>query len=297
MTKSKQKNLVDFKVTILGMQSVGKSSLVNLCIGGRFNKVYTPTIHEDHTTELNIEDEKYKIKISDYMGTSSNYIPEYQIDDNDGFILVYAIDNEQSFQFIEQITDRITDHINYQTHNRPIILVGNKTDLENARKVDQKRAESLKDLHKLTCFKETSAKNIEQGIPDAFEDLVKVMATANKTTIRRKKRRLSGKDKRYNNSSNNLHQLAKGKRSDDECFGTFRRDYRKTYVKNVGINFNTKRETRNQCSIPTSISDDSSNDQHNEVYQNNSNINQVKTKEIVNNPIRKNKDELSCIIM
>jgi small GTP-binding protein len=59
----------------------------------------------------------------------------------DGFILVYAIDDPQSFEVIKSKYERILK--NKPGEKPPILIVGNKCDLVDKRKVDSFEAEAL----------------------------------------------------------------------------------------------------------------------------------------------------------
>lgn len=57
--------------------------------------------------------------------------------DSDGFILVYSICNESTFQHAQRLKDKLT-----QIHGpgKPIILAGNKLDLEKERDISEEEA-------------------------------------------------------------------------------------------------------------------------------------------------------------
>ncbi len=59
----------------------------------------------------------------------------------DGFLLVYAVDDIESFESIKGKYERIIK--NKQREKPPIIIVGNKCDLKDRRKVESKDAESM----------------------------------------------------------------------------------------------------------------------------------------------------------
>ena len=61
----------------------------------------------------------------------------------DGFLLVFAINDEESFKILEQKRARIIKNKN--NNNVPIILVGNKQDLSDERKVEFSDAKNLAD--------------------------------------------------------------------------------------------------------------------------------------------------------
>lgn len=94
----------------------------------------------------------------------------------EGFLLVYSIDSRQSFEeirtFQQQIL-RVKDRDDF-----PIIIVGNKCDLESERVVSQEEGMAMAQSFKCR-FMETSAKkriNVEQS----FYELVREIRRYNK---------------------------------------------------------------------------------------------------------------------
>lgn len=71
-----------------------------------------------------------------------------------GFILVYDITNEESFNAVQ---DWITQIKNYSIENAQVILVGNKCDMEEERVISTERGKQLADQLGVQFF-ETSAK-------------------------------------------------------------------------------------------------------------------------------------------
>lgn len=74
----------------------------------------------------------------------------------DAFVLVYAIDDKESFDVIKVRYDRILK--NKGADKPPIIIAGNKCDLENRRKVEYKAGADLAEAWKVP-FLEVSALN------------------------------------------------------------------------------------------------------------------------------------------
>ena len=70
-------------------------------------------------------------------------------------VLVYAIDNKESFNHLENWLNDLKSQANPDFR---IFLVGNKADLEEDRKVKKEDAEKYKDDQHLDLFLETSAK-------------------------------------------------------------------------------------------------------------------------------------------
>lgn len=71
-----------------------------------------------------------------------------------GFILMYDITNEESFNSVQ---DWITQIKNYSWDNAQVILVGNKCDMEEERVISSERGKQLAEQLGVRFF-ETSAK-------------------------------------------------------------------------------------------------------------------------------------------
>lgn len=102
----------------------------------------------------------------------------------EGFILVFAINSRSSFQemqgFVTQIK-RVKD-----TDNVPMVLVGNKCDLESERQVST--AEAKEQAKLIGCeFIESSARN-GKNVEDAYFMLVKKIRQAGKESKSKKKK-------------------------------------------------------------------------------------------------------------
>ena len=85
----------------------------------------------------------------------------------EGFLLVFAINDEESFELLKGKRDRVLKG-KHQT-KCPILLVGNKKDLEGERKVSYKDAKELADKWEIEYI-ETSAKT-NFNCKEAFEKL------------------------------------------------------------------------------------------------------------------------------
>ncbi|EPB76070.1 Ras family protein, partial [Ancylostoma ceylanicum] len=77
--------------------------------------------------------------------------------DIDGFILVYAIDDKKSFEIIQIIHDKIMETIG--DDKVPIVIVGNKVDLQHASRVVTKEDGAKLAQKWKAAFIETSAKD------------------------------------------------------------------------------------------------------------------------------------------
>lgn len=148
---------LSFKILIIGDSSVGKSCLALRATRGSFNSLYTPTVgFEFFNFYLKIEEEFIKLQIWDTCGQEvyRSLISSFYRNSSLA-IIVYAIDNEESFNNIEIWLNEL------KTKGNPdisIILVGNKLDLEDQREVTKEMYNDFCDSNNIQYFFETSAK-------------------------------------------------------------------------------------------------------------------------------------------
>ena len=98
---------------------------------------------------------------------------EQRISFADGFLLIFAINDKESFELLKGIKDKILKEKHMKKF--PIILVGNKNDLENERKVDYSEAKALADSWKCEYI-ETSEKtnyNCKEIFNKLIENIIK----------------------------------------------------------------------------------------------------------------------------
>ena len=146
-----------FKIIVTGNAGVGKSCLSLKATTGNFEETYITTVAFDFfnfTTKIN--NKLVKLQIWDTCG-QEYYIKYVQnFFKNAGLaIIVYAINDRQSFNDIEEWVNQIKFNASPDTK---LILVGNKKDLENERKVTYEEGEKLSKDFNFFCFFESSAK-------------------------------------------------------------------------------------------------------------------------------------------
>ncbi|GAA6047682.1 hypothetical protein JCM3770_001625 [Rhodotorula araucariae] len=148
--------LKKFKLVFLGEQSVGKTSLITRFMYDTFDNTYQATIGIDFLSKtMYLEDRTVRLQLWDTAGQERfrSLIPSY-IRDSSVAVVVYDITNRASFLN----TSKWVDDVRSERGNDVIIvLVGNKTDLNDKRQVTTDEAEQKsKELN--VMFIETSAK-------------------------------------------------------------------------------------------------------------------------------------------
>ena len=104
----------------------------------------------------------------------------------DGFMLIFAINNKETFDLMKGKRDRVL--YGKKGVKYPMILVGNKQDLANERQVSYNEAKDLADSWGITYI-ETSAKT-NYNCKEAFEILAKdIIKFKNELKIKKNKKR------------------------------------------------------------------------------------------------------------
>ena len=153
------------KFAILGDATVGKTSICRVFFGYEFDLEQIGTIGQAKF-EKNVilgENDKIKIIIWDTAGQERFHgIAIAACKSAQGIFICFDLTNEKTFKRIKVWLDEINN--NY--YDVPIVLIGNKLDMPEKRKISKEEAEKLAKKLNLKYF-ETSAKdgtNIEKGI-------------------------------------------------------------------------------------------------------------------------------------
>ena len=166
---------LSFKIIIVGDSGVGKSCLSIKASRNYFEDFYSPTVgFEFLTFNVKVEDQNIKLQIWDtcgqevYRSLISSFYRSASL-----AIIVYSIDNEESYINIEKWLNDIKTQSNPDVK---IFLIGNKADLEDKRQVAKESGEKFYKDHKLSFFTETSAKtgfNVQNVFIEVAKELYK----------------------------------------------------------------------------------------------------------------------------
>ena len=159
-----------FRICIVGDPNVGKSSILTRFCDNTFKENYNNTIGVDfRVVTLKYNDIIVKLHMWDTAGQERfrslavNYFKS-----SNGFIFVYDITNQDSFNSINSWVNLVANHNKNSIVN---ILIGNKCDKEEERSIEKDEGEHLAE-EKQFYFLETSAKKNE-NIEKIFEVFVK----------------------------------------------------------------------------------------------------------------------------
>ena len=160
-------------ILALGNSSVGKTSFIQRYTKNTFQiSNLTTTGHEMQRKIMKINDKTYKVDFHDTQGQERYRALSYNFIKNaDGIILMYDITSQTSFDSISEWMDNIRKH---KDEGFPIVLVGNKYDLEEDRVISKEEGEELAKKYGLP-FYETSSKdniNIEESCLDLINKAI-----------------------------------------------------------------------------------------------------------------------------
>ena len=202
------KETITLRLTLLGSNSVGKTSLCGQFISHSFNAIYTPTQElSTYRTVTSIENTMVLIQIDDLFPinhpslldpqeehSENRQVFEYIVENKrrnelikqrnpiflekavDGIIFVFDISNKQSFELIEKMMKYIYNkekERGREKHPRLTqkILVGNKNDLSKISVIKNHEIERVKKVFGVEYFKTSALYN--KGVDNVFKGICK----------------------------------------------------------------------------------------------------------------------------
>ncbi|XP_023238813.1 ras-related protein Rab-3C-like [Centruroides sculpturatus] len=158
-----------FKILIIGNSSVGKTSFLFRYADDSFTSAFVSTVGIDFKVKTIFkQDKKVKLQIWDTAGQERyRTITTAYYRGAVGFILMYDVTNEESFNSVQDWVTQIKTH---SWDNAQVILVGNKCDMEDERVVSAERGKQLSMQLGLEFFETSAKENI--NVTTVFEHLV-----------------------------------------------------------------------------------------------------------------------------
>lgn len=162
--------MTEYKLVIVGGGGVGKSALTIQLIQNHFIDEYDPTIEDSYRKQVTIDDETCLLDILDTAGQEEySAMRDQYMRTGQGFLLVYAITSRSSFDEITSFREQI---LRVKDEDKvPMVVVGNKSDLEEERQVTTAEGQDLSKSFGCPFF-ETSAKT-RVNVEESFYQLVR----------------------------------------------------------------------------------------------------------------------------
>ncbi|KAM7348071.1 ras-like protein A isoform 2-T2 [Cochliomyia hominivorax] len=165
------------KVIMVGSGGVGKSALTLQFMYDEFIEDYEPTKADSYRKKVVLDGEEVQIDIldtagqEDYAAIRDNYFRS-----GEGFLCVFSITDDESFQATQEFREQILRVKNDESI--PFLLVGNKCDLSDRRRVPLNECQTRVQQWQVP-YVETSAKTRE-NVDKIFYDLIRDISTRKK---------------------------------------------------------------------------------------------------------------------
>ncbi|KAF7899718.1 hypothetical protein EAF00_004054 [Botryotinia globosa] len=158
-----------YHIVVLGAGGVGKSCLTAQFVQNIWIESYDPTIEDSYRKVIEVDGRQCMLEILDTAGTEQfTAMRELYMKTGQGFLLVFSITSQSSLNELSELREtiiRIKDD-----ENVPIVIVGNKSDLEQDRVVSRQAAFNVSQSWGNAPYYETSARR-RANVDEVFIDL------------------------------------------------------------------------------------------------------------------------------
>ncbi|XP_043934600.1 ras-like protein family member 12 isoform X2 [Protopterus annectens] len=155
--------LPECNIALLGCKGAGKSE-------------------DTYNSEEIVDHQPVLLKIMDTADQEEPLNCERYLSWASAFIVIYSIDNRRSFEGCQRYLDIISIHTKSSPHEYPVILVGNKLDMERYRQVSKSDGLSLSSKHGC-LFYEVSACLDFDSVQQVFYEAVREVRRENERNL------------------------------------------------------------------------------------------------------------------
>lgn len=162
-----------FKIVTVGSSAVGKTSIVIRYTTGKFREYYAPTLGADFSVKsMDIAGDKVKLQIWD-LGSQDflGHVRAGYYQGSRGVIYMFDVTRPESLEELWAWKKEVDS----QLKGVKSLVVANKTDLDNDRRVSREEGESFAKKF-LADYMETSVK-LNKGVDDTFTVMAKLLMT------------------------------------------------------------------------------------------------------------------------
>nr|XP_022345429.1 ras-related and estrogen-regulated growth inhibitor-like [Crassostrea virginica]XP_022345436.1 ras-related and estrogen-regulated growth inhibitor-like [Crassostrea virginica] len=161
-------------ILVLGKEGVGKTAIVVRFLTGRYLSEYASSEEVTYERSVTVDDKQVSIKITDVSGknldrksTTRDWLHKI-----DGAVIVYSVTDKNSFDIAEVVMDWLKKE---KKPNQviPMVLIGNKCDLEHSRTVAKQPHEDLEWRAEGYMVTECSASANSESIKRVFYELIR----------------------------------------------------------------------------------------------------------------------------
>eukprot|EP00689_Sawyeria_marylandensis_P002724 EC824423.1.p1 GENE.EC824423.1~~EC824423.1.p1 ORF type:complete len:207 (+),score=89.90 EC824423.1:46-666(+) len=192
------------KCVIVGDGAIGKTSLLWVYANNNFPQEYVPTVFDNYSTNVVIDDKTINLGLWDTAGQEEfDRLRPLSYPGSNVFLIGFCVVNQSSYENVKQ---KWYPEVHHHSPYVPVILIGTKTDLREDKEVINKLAEKnlkictveqgeeLKKKISAVKYLECSAKT-QQGVKVIFEEAIRC-ALSNKNVVVKKGSGTSGGGKK-----------------------------------------------------------------------------------------------------
>lgn len=159
-------------LVLLGATGSGKSALIVKFLTRRFISEYDPHLEDIYSSEEMVDQQPVVLRVMDTYDQDGPVNTERYLSWASAFIVVYSIDNLESFKVCHKYLETLSTHNKTFKSQTPIVLLGNKLDMDRYRQVTKSDGEEL--ASRFGClFFEISACMDFQGVQQVFHEAVR----------------------------------------------------------------------------------------------------------------------------
>ena len=184
--------MAEYKIVVLGGGGVGKSALTLQLITAQFidnneYELYDPTVEDSYRKQVTVDGETCLLDILDTAGQKEYSAMKYgYVRGAQGFLMIYSITSRSSF--INELNGLRSQILRVKdTDSFPMVLVGNKCDLDEERQVETMEGENLAKEWNCPFFESSGRHRI--NIDEIFFELVRQIRRAHPDYISRKRQK------------------------------------------------------------------------------------------------------------
>lgn len=159
----------EYHIVVLGSGGVGKSCLTAQFVQNVWIESYDPTIEDSYRKAIEVDGRHVILEILDTAGTEQfTAMRELYMKTGQGFLLVFSITSMNSLYELNELREQIRQI--KEANDVPMVLVGNKSDLEDDRAVSRARAFKTSQDWGGVPYYEASARR-RANVDEVFVDL------------------------------------------------------------------------------------------------------------------------------
>nr|CAG4644320.1 EOG090X0DZ9 [Lepidurus arcticus] len=166
----------EVNIALVGALGSGKSALTVKYITRRFINEYDPDLEDTYNKHEVVDNQGVLVRIMDTCDKEGKD-PERYLKWADGFLVVFSVTDRSGFQTAQRYLEGISQHLRLTTtYDAPLILVGNKADLERYRQVSTEEGKALANLYEATFFETTAAEEytpVERVFREAIREIIR----------------------------------------------------------------------------------------------------------------------------